>query len=79
MIHYYTPDMCKKLRIDNGISLDDLSKRVGLTKQAMSYFERNYNKMSENVVKKNRILYTVALLDYIQEKRNKKSQKNTTL
>lgn len=79
MIQYMSPDMCKKCREVMDISLEDLSERIGMTKQAMSYFERNYNKMSKNVVKKNCILYTLALLDCMQEKRHKNSQKNNTL
>ena len=79
MIDYLTPDMCKLYRKANDISLEDLSERVGLTRQAMSYFERNHDKMSKNAVKKNCILYTLALLDYMQEKRYKNSQKNNTL
>lgn len=79
MIKYLTPDMCRMYRKANDISLEDLSERVGLTKQSMSYFERNHDKMSENVVKKNCILYTLALLDCMQEKHYKNSQKNNTL
>lgn len=79
MIDYLTPDMCRMYRKANDISLEDLSERVGMTKQAMSNFERNHDKMSKNAVKKNCILYTLALLDCMQENRYKKSQKNNTL
>lgn len=79
MIDYLGPCMCKIYRKANDISLEDLAPRVGLTRQAMSYFERNYDEMSENAVKKNCILYTLALLDCMQEKRYKNSQKNNTL
>lgn len=79
MIDYLTPDMCKQYRKTMDISLEDLSERVGLTKQAMSNFERNHDKMSKNAVKKNCILYTIALLDCMQEKQYKNSQKNNTL
>lgn len=67
MIDYLTPDMCKMYRKANDISLEELSERVGMTKQAMSNFERNHEKMSKNAVKKNCILYTLALLDCMQE------------
>ena len=79
MIDYLTPDMCRMYRKANDISLEDLSERVGMTKQAMSNFERNHDKMSKNAVKKNCILYTLALLDCMQEKYYKDSQKNNTL
>lgn len=79
MIDYLTPDMCKRYRKTMDISLEDLSKRVGMTKQALSNFERNHDKMSENAVKKNCILYTLALLDCMLEKHYKDSQKNNTL
>ena len=79
MIDYLTPDMCKLYRKTMDISLEDISERVGMTKQAMSNFERNHDKMSKNAVKKNCILYTLALLDCMQEKHYKNSQKNNTL
>ena len=79
MIDYLTPDMCRMYRKINDISLEDVSERVGMTKQAMSNFERNHDKMSKNAVKKNCILYTLALLDCMQEKHYKNSQKNSTL
>lgn len=79
MINYFTPDMCKMYRKINDISLEDIADRVGMTKQALSYFERNHDKMSKNVVKKNCILYSLALFDYMMEKHDEKSQKNNTL